>query len=152
MDNYIEEGYDLALAFALSDEYRSGNILDILIKSNIKVDGIKAGIPGMEVSNRLYCYSLLAKESQWRDWVKEKLEAEYKSLDGYNLKWAVRLLIGMGSVEALNHLQLHREYILEGDSFTFNYDNLNAVPALCYFLEELDGLRAHKSTNLDGKE
>lgn len=135
LDNYIEEGYDLALTFALSDEYRSGNILDILIKSNIKVDGIRAGIPEMEVSNRLYCYSLLAKESQWKDWVKENLEAEYKSLDGYNLKRAIRLLISMGSVEALNHLQLHREDILEDDGFNFNYDNLNAVPTLCYFLD-----------------
>lgn len=135
LDNYVEEGYDLALTFALSDEYRSENILDILIKNNIKVDGIRAGIPEMEVPNRLYCYSLLAKESQWKDWVKENLEAEYKSLDGYNLKRAVQLLTVLGSVEALNHLQLHPEYILEGDSFNFNYDNLNAVPALCYFLD-----------------
>lgn len=135
LDNYIEEGYDLALAFALSDEYMSGNILDILIKNNIKVDGIKAGIPEMEVSNRLYCYSLLAKESKWKEWVKEKLEAEYKSLGGYNLKRAVHLLTSMGSVEALNQLQLHPEYIFESDSFNFNYDNPNTVPALCYFLE-----------------
>lgn len=145
VDNRIEEGYDLAIRFALSGFYMSDHILDLLIKKGIRINEIKTASIGMTASDRLLCYSLLAKKDGQIKWVKERLEVEFKTYEGYPLKRAVELLVSMGSMEALGYLHHHPELVHESDGFHFNYDNPNAVPSLCFFIgyyydNHLDGL------------
>ena len=144
IENGIEDGYELALQFATSGFYMDGNILELLIKNDIKIEEIKACAGEMGVSDRLFCYSTLAREAGQGEWVKERLEAEFKTFEGYNLKRAVQTLLSMGSMEALDYLLSHSEIIRDGDDCHFNFDDTDAVPGLCFFIEfndkhKLDG-------------
>lgn len=135
IENGIEDGYELALQFATSGFYMDGNILELLIKNDIKIEEIKASTGNMSVSDRLFCYSSLAREAGQIEWVKQMLESEFKGYEGYNLKRAIQQLISMGSMDALDYLTSHTDIIRDCDNFHFNYDNPNSVPALCSFIK-----------------
>lgn len=138
IENGIEDGYELALQFATSGFYMDGNILELLIKNDIKLEEIKAGAGEMEVSDRLFCYSTLAREANQGEWVRKRLETEFKTFDGYNLKRAIQILLGMGSMEAMDYLLTHSEIIRDGEDYHFNFDDTDAVPGLCYIIEYND--------------
>lgn len=121
-----------------------GNILELLIKNDIKIEEIKAGTGNMSVSDRLFCYSSLAREAGQVEWVKQMLESEFKGYEGYNQKRAIQILLSMGSMEAMDFLLSHTEIIKDGDDYHFNFEDTDAVPALCFFIEfndkyKLDG-------------
>ena len=100
----------------------------------MKIEEIKKAASSLKVSDRLFCYSTLIRNAQELSWVRERLEGEYKSLDGYDLEQAVRLLISIGSMVALYYLVTHPEMIKDKDNYHFNYDNPNAISSLCYFI------------------
>ena len=140
----IEEGYGLALQYALSGYYMSANVLESIIKSGIKIDEIMAATPRMRASDRLFCYSSLARNAGKEEWVKKKLEVEFKTFEDYDLKRALQQLLSLGSMEALDYMISHTELVVDGDDYHFNYDNPNAVPSLCFFIghyyeHKLDG-------------
>ena len=138
LENGIEDGYELALQFATSGFYMDGNILELLIKNDIKIEEIKAGTGEMEVSDRLFCYSTLAREANQGGWVRERLETEFKTFEGYNLKRSIQILLSMGSMEALDYLLAHSDIIRDGDDYHFNFDDTDAVTGLCFFIEYID--------------
>lgn len=135
IENHIEEGYSLALRFALTGFYMAGNILELLIKNRIMVHEIKAVAGSMNVSARLLCYSLLVRNAGEDVWVKEQLEPEFNTFNGYDLKRAVRLLLSIGSMVALHYLHSYPSLMNPGCDFYFNYDNPNATPSLCFFIK-----------------
>lgn len=144
IENGIEDGFDLALQFATSGFYMDGNILELLIKNDIKIEEIKAGTGNMSVSDRLFCYSSLAREAGQGEWVKQMLKSEFKGYEGYNQKRAIQILLSLGSMEAMDFLLSHTEIIKDGDNYHFNFEDTDAVPALCFFIEfndkhKLDG-------------
>lgn len=134
IENQIEEGYCLVLRFALSGYSLSANVMETLVKKRMKIEEIKKAVSGLKVSDRLFCYSTLIRNTQESVWVRERLEGEYKSFNGYYLEHAVRLLISIGSMDALDYLVTHPEMIKDGDDYHFNYDNPNAISSLCYFI------------------
>lgn len=134
IENQIEEGYSLVLRFALSGYSLSANVMETLVKKGMKIEEIKKAASSLKVSDRLFCYSTLIRNTQEIAWVKERLEGEYKSFNGYDLEHAVRLLISIGSMDALDYLVTHPEMIKDGDDYHFNYDNPNAISSLCYFI------------------
>ena len=134
IDKGIEEGYGLALQYALSGYYMSANVLESIIKNGIKIDVIMAASPRMKASDRLFCYSSLARNAGQEEWVKKKLEAEFKTFEDYDLKRALQQLLSLGSMEALDYMISHTELVVDGDDYHFNYDNPNAVPSLCFFI------------------
>lgn len=134
IENKIEEGYSLVLRFALSGYSLSANVIEILVKKGLKIEEIKKAASGLKASDRLFCYSTLIRNTQDSAWVRERLEGEYKSFNGYDLEYAVRLLISIGSMDALDYLVTHLEMIKDGDNYRFNYDNPNAISSLCYFI------------------
>lgn len=144
IDRGVEEGYGLALQYALSGYYMSANVLESIIKSGIMIEKIMAATSMMKASDRLFCYSSLARNAGQEEWVKKKLEAEFKSFDDYDLKRALQQLLSLGSMEALDYLISHTGLVISGDDYHFNYDNPNAVPSLCFFIghyyeHKLDG-------------
>ena len=134
IENQIEEGYSLVFRFALSGYSLSTNVMETLVKKGMKIEEIKKAASGLKVSDRLFCYSTLIRNTQESVWVRERLEGEYKSFNGYDLERAVRLLISIGSMDALDYLVTHPEMIKDGDDYYFNYDNPNAISSLCYFI------------------
>ena len=108
--------------------------MEALVKKGMKIEEIKKAASSLKVSDRLFCYSTLIRNAQELAWVRERLEGEYKSLDGYDLEQAVRLLISIGSMVALYYLVTHPEMIKDKDNYHFNYDNPNAISSLCYFI------------------
>lgn len=135
VENGVENGYDLALRFALSGFYMAANILDLLIKNGIKIDEIIAASVGMQNSDRIFCYTLLARYAEKNVWVKNQLEKEFLSFEGCDFKLAIQQLLSMGSMVALDYLILHLDAIKQYDDYHFNYDNSNAVPSLCFIIE-----------------
>ena len=138
VENGIEKGFSLALQFAQSGSYLAGNIMEMFIKNGIKIEEIKAGTADMSISDRLFCYSTLAREAGEGEWVKERLESEFMSYEGYDLKRGIQQLLSMGSMEALDYLSAHTDIIQDGDDYHFNFDDTNAVPSLCSFIEYND--------------
>ena len=138
VENGVEDGYDLAIKFAFSGFSLSSNILEMLVKNGIRIEEIKAGAAEMPVSDRLYCYLLLSRDAGQGEWVKQQLEAEFNTYEGYTQKRAVQQLLSMGSMEALEFLSSHTEIIREGDDFHFNFEDADAVPSLCYFIDYND--------------
>jgi hypothetical protein len=138
VENGVEDGYDMALKFAFAGYSLSSNILEMLVKNGIKIEEIKAGAADMPVSDRLYCYLFLTRDAGQGDWVKQRLEAEFQTYEGYTRKRAVQQLLSMGSMEALDYLSSHTDIIRDGDDFHFNFDDTDAVPSLCYFIEYND--------------
>lgn len=134
LENQIEEGYCLVLRFALAGYSLSANVMETLVKKGIKIEEIKKVASGLKVSDRLFCYSTLIRNTQESVWVRDRLEGEYKSFNGYDLEHAVRLLISIGSMDALDYLVTHPEKIKDEDDYHFNYDNPNAISSLCYFI------------------
>jgi hypothetical protein len=135
VEKHVEDGYDYVLKFALSKNPLSFNILELLIKSSILVEEIKAATRNMVVSDRLNVYSSLIRNVGEKEWVKQELEPVYKSFSGYDLRMAVRLLVGNGSLDALDYLVKQPDLMKDGEDFYFNYDQTNAIPSLCYFIQ-----------------
>lgn len=134
IENQIEEGYSLVLRFALSGYSMSANVMESLVKKGMMIEEMKKAASGLKESDRLFCYSTLIRNTQEVAWVRERLEGEYKTFKGYDLEHAVRLLISIGSLDALDYLVTHPEMIKDEDDYHFNYDNPNAISSLCYFI------------------
>lgn len=66
--------------------------------------------------------------------MRERLEGEYKSFNGYDLEYVVCLLISIGSMDVLDYFVMCLEMIKYRDDYYFNYDNLNVILLLCYFI------------------
>lgn len=145
IEHNIEDGYGLALRFALAGYYMSANVMEELVTKGLMVEELKNASAGMDVSFLLSFYSTLVRNSQEELWVKEKLEYEYRNLSGYDLKRAVHILVGLGSMDALDYLVTNPHLITDGDDYHFNYDNPNAISALCYFIgyTQEHGLEGH---------
>lgn len=106
------------LCFALSGYSLSANVMETLVKKGMKIEEIKKAASGLKVSDRLFCYSTLIRNTQESVWVRERLEGEYKSFNGYDLEHAVRLLISIGSMDALDYLVTRPEMINIGMTTT----------------------------------
>lgn len=135
VENRVENGYHLALQYALSNNAWSSNILDLLVKNRVMVEEIKAAIRPLPVTEKLFVYETLVRELCDDVWVKHQLEVEYKSCSGYSLTRALRLLTSIGSLVALDYLTVNSNLIKDGDDFHFNYDNPNAISNLCFFIQ-----------------
>lgn len=135
IENRIEEGYELALQFATTGFYLSGNILESLIANRIKIDEIKAIANKMKDYDRINCYSILVKNGVDENWVKEQLEPVFRQFEGYDLKLALGLLLRIGSLDALGFLLTHPEFMKDVLNYNFVYDNPNATPLLCDLIQ-----------------
>lgn len=135
VENRIEEGYALALRFALSQFSYSSNILELLIQNNILLEDIKDASDKMPVSGRLFCYGSIARHTGDYGWVKSKLEPVFKSYEGYELRTAVKLLLSIGSLDALYYLSSNPELLKSEFDFNLNYDNPNATPSICFLIK-----------------
>ena len=135
VDNKEERGYPCVLRYAMSKNYYANNILDLLIKNGLLLEEIKTMLQSKPVSDKLFTYEEFAREQGDVEWVRQHLEAEYKTCSGHDLYRSLRLLVGIGSLDALDYLMLHTDLVNDDDDFHFNYDNPNAIPNLCFLIQ-----------------
>lgn len=151
IENYITEGYDSALEFALTNLQMSSNILWLLIKNQLKIEEIKASVGSFNIPKRITCYYILAGNKFENLWVKEQLESEYKTYDNCNYRYrATKLLLNLGSVDALDYLYSNINMIDFEDDLYFNYDNPNSISLLCFFIKyNIENYKEQKPLMLD---
>lgn len=61
------------LCFALSGYSLSANVMETLVKKGMKIEEIKKAASGLKVSDRLFCYSTLIRNTQESVWVERKV-------------------------------------------------------------------------------
>lgn len=132
IENEIEEGYSLALKYALNGDI---DVLVLIIKKKIELDEVKRGINELNPSYKLTCYHLFIQSKIELKWVRQQLESEYLIYNGYDKKRAIVMLMNLGSVDALNYLVSHIELIEKCNDLYFNFDSPEAINALCYLIK-----------------
>lgn len=133
--NRIENGYlvlfDYITGSCRFDEY----IAEQMLKSGIMVDEIKAASDQMDTPDQLAIYAVVSRDLGDDGWVKSKLESRYQSFEGYHLVMALRILLSIGSLDALDYIVAHSEILSDEREFNFNYTDVNAANLLVRVLE-----------------
>ena len=142
--NRLSEGFQTVFEYVTkgckSDEYLACEML----KSGIMVEEIKAASDKMEVSLQLGIYSMICRDLGDAEWVKTKLESRLNSLEGYEQKSALRILLGIGSVESLAYIVEHSELLDDYCEYNFCFSDVNAATLL---VQVLDICHQHKYNN-----
>ena len=139
--NRIYEGYQLVFELITngckSDEY----LTEQMLKSGIMVDEIKAASDKMETSQQLAVYATICRDLGDITWVINKLEPRISVLEGYEQKQALRILLSIGSIDALAFLVEHFELLDDYREYNFCYSDVNAATLL---IQVLDICHQHK--------
>ena len=133
MFEYIKNG-------CRSDDY----LAELMIKSDIMVEEMKAASDKMEKSLQLTVYATICKDLGDEDWVKEKLEPKIHIFEGYDQKQALCILLGIGSIDALAYIVEHSELLDDYQEYNFCFADVNATTLL---IQVIDICHQHKYNN-----
>ena len=115
-----------------------------MIKAGIMVEEIKAASAKMENSLQLAVYATISRELGDERWVKEKLESQIHTFEGYEQKQALRILLGIGSIDALAFIVEHSELLDDYREYNFCFSDVNAATLL---IQVIDICHQHKFNN-----
>ena len=139
--NRMSDGYQTVFEYITngcrSDEY----LTEQMLKSGIMLDEIKAASDKMGTSLQLTVYYTVCRDLGDIRWVKEKLEPRICTLEGYEQKQALRILLGIGSIDALAYIVEHSELLDDYREYNFCYSDVNAATLL---IQVLDICHQHK--------
>lgn len=142
--NRIWEGYQIVFEYikngCRSDDY----LAELMIKSDIMVEEMKAASDKMEKSLQLTVYATICKDLGDENWVKEKLEPKIHIFEGYDQKQALRILLGIGSIDALAYIVEHSELLDDYQEYNFCFADVNATTLL---IQVIDICHQHKYNN-----
>lgn len=133
--NRISEGFQIVFDYITngcrSDEY----LTDEMLKASIMVEEIKAASAKMEPSHQLAVYATVCRELGDEKWVKEYLEPHIHTFEGYEQKEALRILLSIGSIDALAYVVEHFELLDDYREYNFSFANVNAATLLIQVLD-----------------
>ncbi len=135
IDNCIDEGYDVLLNQVIKKGEDLLFIAENMIKSGIHIEQIKYETDTMKMADRLTIYSSLRHYQNEGPWIKEKLEPEFENLSGYPLYQSLSILLGLGSLKALQHIASNPELLNSTHYFNFCYNDPNAITNLMWILK-----------------
>ena len=142
--NRISEGYQTVFEYIIngckSDEY----LMEEMLKAGIMVEEIKVASAKMEISLQLAVYTTISRELGDERWVKDNLESRIHTFEGYEQKRALRILFGIGSIDALAYVVEHSELLDDYREYNFNFSDVNAATLLTQIL---DICHQHKYNN-----
>lgn len=142
--NHISEGYQIVFEYikngCRSDDY----LAELMIKSDIMVEEMKAASDKMEKALQLTVYASVCKNFGDEDWVKEKLEPKIDIFEGYIQEQALRILLGIGSIDALAYIVEHSELLDNYREYNFCFSDVNATTLL---IQVIDICHQHKYNN-----
>lgn len=137
IDNRIERGYSILLDYIVQDAKSAMNIAEMMLKADVLVKEIKAMSDRMDIEDRLTIYSCMKQYQNADEWIMQKLEPKFKLFEGYALKQSLFLLLGIGSMEALQYLITNPDLLRDERDYHFNYTNPTATSMLAYVLQYL---------------
>ena len=133
--NRLSEGYQTLFEYITngckSDEY----LAEEMLKAGIMVNEIKAATDKMDVALQLAVCNAVCRELGDDRWVKGKLESRIDAYEGYEQKQALRILLGIGSVDALAYIVEHSELLDDYRDYNYNYSDVNAATLLVQVLD-----------------
>ena len=106
-----------------------------MLKAGIMVEEIKAASAKMEHSLQLAVYATVSRELGDERWVKENLESRIHSFEGYEQKQVLRILLGIGSIDALAFVVEHSELLDDYREYNFSFSDVNAATLLVQVLD-----------------
>lgn len=137
IDNRIERGYSILLDYIIQGAKSAMNIAEMMLKTSVLVKEIEAISDRMSIEDRLTIYSCMKQYQNADEWIKQKLEQEFKLFEGYALKQSLLLLLGIGSMDALLYVTTNPELLRNERDYQFNYTNPTATSMLAYVLQYL---------------
>lgn len=144
IQNRISEGYQIVFDYITNGCRNNDYLAEQMIKSDIMVEEIKATSDNMEKSLQLVVYATVCKDLKDEYWVKEKLEPKIHIFEGDEQKQALRILLGIGSMEALVYIVEHSEQLDDYREYNFCFSDVNAATLL---IQVLDICHQHKYNN-----
>ena len=135
IEHRIERGYPSLLKIISFGASSAINIAQMMIKADIKVPEIKTLSEKFEDGNKMIIYRCLLNEHKYGNWIREKLETIYQKFENYNKTLALDMLVSLGSLNALNYLISHPEYLTDYREFSYHYDDINAARMLIFILQ-----------------
>ena len=129
------EGYQTVFEYITSGCRSEEYLAEEMIKADIMVNEIKTVTDKMAVTLQLAVCNTLCRELGDERWVKEKLESRIDAFEGYEQKQALRILLGIGSVDALAYIVEHYELLDDYRDYNFNYSDVNAATLLVQVLD-----------------
>lgn len=133
--NRLTAGYQIVFEYVTNGCRNEEYIVEEMLKAGIMVNEIKAATHKMSVTLQLaVCYAVCRNLGDER-WVKEKLESRIDAFRGYEQKHALRILLGIGSVDALAYIVEHYELLDDDRDYNYNYSDVNAATLLVQVLD-----------------
>ena len=133
--NRISEGYQTVFEYITngcrSDEY----LMEDMLKAGIMVEEIKAASTKMENSLQLAVYATISRELGDERWVKDNLESRIHTFEESKQKQALRILLGIGSIDALAYIVDHSKLLDDYREYNFNFSDVNAATLLTQVLD-----------------
>lgn len=129
------EGYQTVFEYITNGCRSEEYLAEEMIKAGIMVNEMKAATDKMAVTLQLAVCNTLCRELGDERWVKEKLESRIDAFEGYEQKQALRILLGIGSVDALAYIVEHYELLDDYRDYNFNYSDVNAATLLVQVLD-----------------
>lgn len=142
--NRISEGYQTVFEYITNGCKNDEYLTEEMIKAGIMVEEIKAASAKMENSLQLAVYATISRELGDERWVKEKLESQIHTFEGYEQKQALRILLGIGSIDALAFIVEHSELLDDYREYNFCFSDVNAATLL---IQVIDICHQHKFNN-----
>ena len=142
--NRISEGYQIVFDYIINGCRNNGYLAEEMIKSDIMVEEMKAASDKMENSLQLVVYATVCKNLKDENWIKEKLGSKIHIFEGYEQKQTLRILLGIGSMEALVYIVEHSELLDDYQEYNFCFSDVNAATLL---IQVLDICHQHKYNN-----
>ena len=142
--NRISEGYNSIFEYIINGGRNNDYLAEQMITSDIMVDEIKAASDEMGRSLQFMVYATVCKNFRDEDWVKGKLESKIHQFKGYEQKLALRILLGIGSINALEYIVDHSELLDNYWDYNFCFSDVNAVTLL---IQVIDICHQHKYNN-----
>ena len=133
--NRISAGYQLVFDYITNGCRNDEYLTEQMLKSGIMVDEIKAASVKMETSQQLTVYATLCGDLDDEVWVKEQLEPRINTFEGYEQKQALRILLAIGSIDALAFIVEHSELLDDYREYNFCYSDVNAATLLTQVLD-----------------
>lgn len=137
IDNRIEKGYPVLLNRIVSDISSAMYIAELMLKADIMVKEIKAASNKMNTENKLTIYNCMQLYPKYNNWIKDKLEPVYQNIEEDAKIRAIRILLKLGSIDALAYLTSNPKILIANSEFNFCYSDLNAVSMLAFVLQYL---------------
>lgn len=138
----VDKGYDVLIQYIQNNPQVSVQICNLMLEEKVKVDEIKALSLKMDITRKLDVFnSMVTSRNVDKEWIRKNIESEYKKYQDQNLNNAIKILLRLGSRDALRYVSENESALDVDYDYTFNYSSLDDVAFLVDILTKVHGRR-----------